>query len=837
MALNPITASQDPQSQAPRSARAHDGIRQQVQQTLESALRLMNIGNLPQAELLCRTVLQVIPDHEDAWQLLGAIQLHRGDNAGAIRLLSRAIELKATVADYHYNLGLARQRSGDLSGAQADYRQAIRLNAEYIPAHLNLGVVLQDAGELQAATRAYRQVLKLDRNHVDALRNLAACEQRLGHPAQSLKFIERLLKIQPLHADAHLRRGNLLIGKGDFEAGWDEYEWRWHAPDFQRYNPLRVVPFANVDEHTASQTTVFVAAEQGIGDEIMFSSCIPDAAERFKRVILQCEPRLKPLYERSFPGVTVVSRRQEGQVFRQVDEQIAIGSLPRLFRRSKAAFPASSFLRADPVRREHWKAQLAALPGLRVGISWRGGIDPRAKELRSYPLAQLLPLLSIEGASFIDLQYGDTHAAREELASQHGVKLHHFEEIDPLKDMDELAALTAELDLVISVDNSTVHLAGALGVPCWTILPFACDWRWGADGSESPWYPSMQLLRCPGPSLEEWASFPEVVAQRLSKLVESGKKPNPVLPVTGSDAAQANPSTDSAVTRRRKFVLLNDTSWWYHWGCACTSLAIHDQLRQRGADVFSVPLQYTAKLINAPAVAEDLARPQTLQAVFGKDPALLEQFQSADAVIINGEGTLHNRGAQARALLYCAYVARTVFDKPVHLINHSCYPTDTVELKPGPTADLYAQVYGVLSHVAAREDLSAELVKRLGAKVTPSFDCLPLFVRDHWAAGVNSERQARRIVISGSVSWTAQILDAVAAYARHMQKAGFQVSYLTGAKAYLAGSPAMVVAISMVLALSSSLGTRWLIRPMRRASSASTTRPLNNSSLAMGQPT
>jgi ADP-heptose:LPS heptosyltransferase len=181
------------------------------------------------------------------------------------------------------------------------------------------------------------------------------------------------------------------------------------------------------------------------------------------------------------------------------------------------------YLRADEQRIEYWRSRLATLPkGLKVGISWRGGKAIRKQLRRSAPLEQWNPILSLDGATFIDVQYGPSDDDRHHLFERHRLRLHHFSEIDALHDLDEFAALLSSLDLVISIDNSTVHLAGALDVPTWAILPYSIDWRWMIDRRDTPWYPSVRLFRQqqPGHWEEPLAEIQEQLNAKLSNCGE-----------------------------------------------------------------------------------------------------------------------------------------------------------------------------------------------------------------------------------------------------------------------------------------------------------------------------
>ncbi len=218
--------------------------------------------------------------------------------------------------------------------------------------------------------------------------------------------------------------------------------------------------------------------------------------------MLVCDTRLAPLFRRSFPEASVIGyeRRKDHRpvpLSRPVDWQVPAGSVPRFLRRAAEDFPRRrQFLHADAALVEQWRDRFQSLSGtLRVGVSWRGGGQPGEHRKRSINLAQWKPLLDIAGIDWINLQYGETSEERSWAESQLGVTIHDWPEGDPLIDLDAFAARVAALDLVISVDNATVHLAGALGVPTWVILPQIPNWRWATSGENSVWYASARLIR------------------------------------------------------------------------------------------------------------------------------------------------------------------------------------------------------------------------------------------------------------------------------------------------------------------------------------------------------
>ncbi len=247
---------------------------------------------------------------------------------------------------------------------------------------------------------------------------------------------------------------------------------------------------------------MLIYSEQGIGDEVMFASCIPEIIERAGACLIECEPRLLRLFARSFPKArcfprTALTDPSLLQNLPDFELQIASGSVPRCLRRSFDTFPTHpGYLVPAADQVAEWRKRYEQLgSGLVVGISWKGGADAGTRRRRSTTLGQWASLFRLPGVAFVNLQYGDCRAEIDRFEREFGTKLHHWDVANPLADLDGFAAQIAALDLVISADNSTVHMAGALDTPVWTLLPYSCDWRWFTDRDESPWYPSMRLFR------------------------------------------------------------------------------------------------------------------------------------------------------------------------------------------------------------------------------------------------------------------------------------------------------------------------------------------------------
>lgn len=381
----------------------------------------------------------------------------------ALRIAERAVQEIGETEQTLYLLAVSRYGVADMEGTVAVCRKLLDFRTHRPEIHVTMGSALFALGRVEDALAAYQDALTLDPGYPDAL----------------------------------FHRGLIRLMSGDYRKGWQDFEQR-----FRREKSRGVRPCSPAWDGTPlCGRSVLVMREQGLGDEIMFASCYPQLISQSERCVIECEPRLQKLFTRSFPGAVffpLQNYEADEPTGADVvaDVRVYAGSLPQYARRTLEDFPAhAGYLRPDPLRTAYWRSRLESLgPGLKVGLSWRGGTVFSHQERRTLSLASLLPLLSVPNVRWINLQYGERGREIAGLREASGIDIVDWPEaIDG--DYDETAALVSALDLVVSVCTAVVHLAGALGRPAWVLTAMVPEWRYGLRGSTMPWYPSVKLFR------------------------------------------------------------------------------------------------------------------------------------------------------------------------------------------------------------------------------------------------------------------------------------------------------------------------------------------------------
>lgn len=520
------------------------------------AVALAGAGDLAGARVAVDTALALSPQDPAALALKGALLTELGEPGAALEAFDRSLAVAPHNAVVHSNRGNALAKLERRAEAVESFTRALALNPDYAAALSNragqrfelkdYAAALEDAdlavalspGMAAAHRNRSRILLALGRpqealvsletaggTDAESLAHRAAILKALGRHEESLEAFDRAVAASPGDAETLYRRAHARLGAGDFETGWRDHEARWGAKTFLRASAglvteahrARMAPGLTAED--LAGRSVLVVGEQGVGDQIMFAGILPDLAAAAGSVTCLCDARLAPLLSRSMPEVRFVGPSQ-APALDDFDHVLPIGSLGRLFRPTAQSFPGLPYLRPAEAVTAAWRRRLGPkTAALRVGVSWRGGVDLTGAAARSMALETLRPLLERADCEFVSLQHGP---ADEELAALNATlprPIRSFAAAD-LDDFEQLAGLTQALDVVVSVQNTVVHLSGALGKTCLAMIPVAAEWRYGTTGEIMPWYRSVRLLRQERPG--DWPPVAAALGPHLDalKLVE-----------------------------------------------------------------------------------------------------------------------------------------------------------------------------------------------------------------------------------------------------------------------------------------------------------------------------
>jgi tetratricopeptide (TPR) repeat protein len=526
-----------------------------IVQALDRAFSAQKAGQLIEAERLCRQITAAKPDFFDAVHLLAYVQSELGRKEAALTNYDRAIALRPghaaalsnrgntlqdlqrfdeALASYDRALSVQPDFAAALSNrgnalralkrfeeALASYDRALAVRPDFADALSNRGATLYELKRFTEALASYDRALAVRPDAAETLSNRGAALYELKRFAEALASYDRALAVQPAYAEAHFNRGNALqelkrfdealasYGRalairpdyaaahanqalcrlliGDFDRGWEGYEWRWQTEPLQSNKPTFAQPLW-LGREDISGKTILLHAEQGYGDAIQFCRYVPMVAARGARVILQVPERLSGLMS-TLSGAPQV--RAAGKIQAGFDVHAPLLSLPLAFGTKLETIPsATPYLFASSKAASDWAKRLGPKRRPRIGLAWSGSPTHKNDHNRSINLGSLLPLFEID-ATLVSLQKDTRGEGEKALKGQMGL----LDFCDELEDFSDTAALMSNLDLVISVDTSVAHLAGALGKPIWVLLPFVPDWRWLLDREDSPWYPTARLFR------------------------------------------------------------------------------------------------------------------------------------------------------------------------------------------------------------------------------------------------------------------------------------------------------------------------------------------------------
>ncbi|HEY2158611.1 MAG TPA: DUF6165 family protein, partial [Isosphaeraceae bacterium] len=474
----------------------------------------------------CRAVLAARPDHFEALHRLGEALAYLKSYGESLAYFLAAVRVVPASPSAENGVGIALAGLGRHAESAAHFRRAIEIHPTYLEARRNLGQLLRRTAAFDEAEVHLARAIDLEPGFAEAHNERGLALSGLRRHEEALACYERTLALAPGHFNARVNRAMTRLMLGDYARGWPEFESRHENPELKRTEyprrPWRGEPIEG--------RTILLTLEQGVGDVFQFLRFVPQVrALGPAEVVVHANDHLVEIIK-TCPGIDRIITRVPDDADPGFDVHAPLMSLPGLLGTTVATIPAPiPYLSADPVRVGRWRERLRAYPGFRVGVAWQGNPKNQIDRDRSFPLGLLEPLARVAGVRLVSLQKGP---GAEQVAALGG----RFAVVDLGDELDagpaaflDTAAIMVCLDLVVSADTSTVHLAGALGVPTWLPLSTAADWRWLEGRDDSPWYPSVRLFRQERPRV--WGPVFDRMAAALAAHVVANPPASPPIVV------------------------------------------------------------------------------------------------------------------------------------------------------------------------------------------------------------------------------------------------------------------------------------------------------------------
>lgn len=450
---------------------------------------LIQTEQFARAEKDLSVLVNKITNNPDLWVALGYVRHQLGRDKEALQCFEKALAINPNHPDALMNSANAYHALGQYTEALSSADKALAVTPDRPEAQVSRGRILYEMGLFEASKSSYDLAIGLNSNYAEAWMGRGLANAALNDLSAALHDYDQAFAIRPDFYDAPFNKSHMLLAHRDFEQGWPAYEYRIQVPAVG-IKPLPDIP---IWDGTPLAGKLLVRGEQGLGDQILFASVLPDLLNRQPHVCLQLEPRLVPLFQRSFPKIDVMSREKKPPA--DVVAQVCIGSLPQYFRKNEADFRNAQvpYLKADPERTATLRKTLAPNGERIIGLNWRSFRGQYADN-KSAELKDMAAIFAIPNCTIVNLQYGDV---KDELiaAKAVGLNFNKSVSIDLTKDIDGVASLLDACEVVVSVSNSTAHIAGALGKPVLLMLPYRTGklWYWSeAKGEGSLWYPTVK---------------------------------------------------------------------------------------------------------------------------------------------------------------------------------------------------------------------------------------------------------------------------------------------------------------------------------------------------------
>lgn len=428
--------------------------------------------------------------------------LERWDQAAS--LLGKAIAQRPNIPSLHERHAIYLANSGDLGASIEALDRALALEPNRASAWSLLGERQLERDDAAAAEKAFKQALACKADESTALWNLALLKEKAGDLSSALDLLDQVPEETAETAQARHRRGQMLLSLGRLEEGWQDYAARLKNLNYVSWQYALRVPYWSGEDLTGKHLVIW--ADQGLGEQLLTASLLEETASRCGKLTFACDPRLLNLLIRSMPSihfVPITDIKDRGPTLGPIDAQATLSELGAVLRPNQSAFPnPTAFLNPDMEQVSAFRERLKTDGQKLIGLSWRSANALASKEKSTRLKDHWIAVLQMPGVRFVSLQYGDVADDVAEAVAATGAEITTVTDLDPTQDVDGFASLVAAMDAVISTSNTTVHVAGGLGIPTWAILPHAYGrpWYWFDRGETSPWYQNLSLIR----SQREW---------------------------------------------------------------------------------------------------------------------------------------------------------------------------------------------------------------------------------------------------------------------------------------------------------------------------------------------
>lgn len=693
---------------------------------------LVKLNQIEDAQGYVDVCLTQHPDDFRFWVFKGAVLMAKQEYPAVAAFVEEALDKFPSAKEFHILQVQAYFYLRDFARSKEKAEWLTQNHPDELMGWSMLGLTEAELWNVEGIRQAFETgIAKRPESH-ELIVNYSSALMRVRLYAEAETVLRRGLIRNPAGAYLHYNLTSVSFFQNKIHQGFCEYEWHWHTD-------LTSVVIARAYKvwygENLNGRSLLIFTDQGVGDTIQYSRFIHRLKEKYPtcRIVLALDYKLIELFKSTFPGMLIIDRVSlaNGMVaMGTVDYTIAFCSLALPLGVSTTAAIQEIKPKITPSTVKNYRDNPEQIV---IGIAWSTK-SAKYSYKRTLPLMAFLPLAEIDNVKFINLQYGDTAAERAEAAAQ-GLNVYHDDTVDSWSDLDGFAAQVKACDLIISIDNSTVHYAGTANVPCWTMLPDAPFWRWGDHGDTTPWYDTMRLFRCADEQpIVEMIPLVKAELQKLRAGDTSVLKPAPFVP--------------NDVPVEPFILVIGDSQYHGDFGRQASSQGLNRLIAGRQPATKYVSVVEIERTIYDELSLPDFDDEERYAWIRYRNPTMFQDVQEAEEIVINGLSNLHGTGNTAMSLLYLAYIAKHKFGQTVHFVNADCFPEGNANLTDPKIVAFYRKVLPLLDDVVVRDEISATLLSNLKIPVRQAKDCLPLAI-DSWLEGLNTPLaiDANRVVI------------------------------------------------------------------------------------------